>query len=61
MHSEGSVYGMDMQSTGAFATLDACCTAESELSSALAVYLFAWMIVTILFLLVRSLPLIDDC
>ncbi|KAK0227504.1 hypothetical protein EDD85DRAFT_854031 [Armillaria nabsnona] len=38
---------MDMQSTGAFATLDAYCTASSELSSALAV--FAWVIVTVLF------------
>ncbi len=55
------VYGMDMQSTGAFATLDAYCTAASELSSAFAVHLFSWLIVTVLFLFVPSLPLIDDC
>ncbi|PBK88585.1 hypothetical protein ARMGADRAFT_1084541 [Armillaria gallica] len=44
VYAEGGVYGMDMQSTGAFATLDAYCTATSKLSSA--VY---WMIVTVLF------------
>ncbi len=49
------VYGMDMQSTGTFATLGTYCTAESELSSTLTVYLFFWMIVTALFLFVSSL------
>ncbi|PBK88306.1 hypothetical protein ARMGADRAFT_1084633 [Armillaria gallica] len=41
VHAEGGVYGTDIQSTGAFATLDAYCTAKCELSSALAMY---WMI-----------------
>ncbi|KAK0183715.1 Gpr1 family protein [Armillaria mellea] len=37
--------------------LDAYGTAVSELSSALAVYLFSWMIVTVLFLFVPCFPL----
>ncbi len=44
----------------AFATMDAYSAAASELS-ALTVYPFSWMIVTILFLFVPFLPLIADC
>lgn len=45
----------------AFATTDADCADASKLSSALAVHLFVWMIVTVLFLSVPFLPLIVDC
>ncbi|PBK71100.1 hypothetical protein ARMSODRAFT_63516 [Armillaria solidipes] len=41
---------------GAFATLDPYRTAASELSSALAVYLFSWMIVTVLFFINSASP-----